>query len=162
MYTYGRAASVQPPRPLGTRVALARAHARIIFYDNIMGFPKGSPYKVRRGVPHGRGRAGARPSRMAVRVPPAGATRRQGGRATLPRGRTRSTSRRVTDAQERVPPAWPCAFHPQTRNGRAGARPSRVAVRVPPVGRVVPNALRRLVDKPPYQSWCFCNYLFCQ
>ena len=30
-----------------------------------MGFPKESPYKIWRGVPRGRGRAGARPSRMA-------------------------------------------------------------------------------------------------
>ena len=45
MYTYGRAASVQPPRPLGTRYGVA--------------------------------------------------------------------SRVAADAQERVPPAWPCASHPQ-------------------------------------------------
>ena len=121
MYTYGRAASVQPPRPLGTRVALARAHARIIYFMIILWASLREAH-IRYGV----------------------------------------ASRVAADAQERVPPAWPCAFHPQTRNGRAGARPSRVAVRVPPAGRVVPNAPRRLVDKPPYQSWCFCNYLFCQ
>ena len=106
--------------------------------------PYNRPDLLGRGVPSGRGRAGARPSRMVERVPPAG---------------------RVTNAARREghAPAWPYASHPQTRSGRgeAGGPRSCVAVRVPPAGRVVPNAPRRLVDKPPYQSWCFCNYLFC-
>ena len=65
-----------------------------------MGFPKGSPYKIWRGVPRGRGRAGARPSRMV----------------------------------ERVPPAWPCASHPQgglsptRRSGLWTSRPTKVGV----------------------------------
>ena len=92
MYTYGRAASVQPPRPLGTRVALARAHARIIYFIIIL-WASLKEAHIRYGV----------------------------------------ASRMAADAQERVPPAWSNASHPQALRGdKAGWPRSRVAVRVLP------------------------------
>ena len=58
-------------------------------------------------------------------------------------------SRVAADAQERVPPAWPYASHQQTRDGRgeAGGPRSRVAVRVPPAGRVGVFAITSFVNR---------------
>ena len=106
------------------RMRMRVLHIIVSYY----GFPKGSPYK-----------------NVAWR-PAWPRTRRS---ASLPHGRTRPSRRRVADATRREghAPAWPCSSHPQTRNGRAGARPSRMAVRVPSAGRVGVFAITCFVNR---------------